>query len=221
MKINILLLKYFSFVAACIVVIIAFITATTYLQLAVAILLYPVLVIFAHNVLVGARARYSTRVSTISPYNSQAAAIHTEKIESSEMSRIRVSDIDKRVFLKLVGGAGIFLFLFSLLSKKTESIFFKNLPLQSPIIPTGDNTVGSNNINTAQNQPLGGYTITEIEDDIVSFYGFTNNEGFWYIMKVDTQTGSFRYVQGTSNFASNWAKREKLNYDYYSDVFKN
>ena len=38
-------------------------------------------------------------------------------------------------------------------------------------------------------------------------------------MRIDTDTGSFRYVRGNSNFAGGWNNREHLKYDYYVNVF--
>src|SRR3989344_2694981 len=199
MKVNVQLFRNITFATACMVVIAAFITATTYLQLVVAMLLYLVLAIFAWNILTGIVARVGIKVSTISPHISQTNVGVSGLIGPSETREINISDIDKRVFLKLIGGAGIFLFLFSLLSKQSENLFFKNFPKQS-LFGTAGNISESNN-NNVQSQPLDGYIITEIDNEIISFYGFTNKEGLWYIMKVDTELGSVRYIKGTLDFA--------------------
>jgi hypothetical protein len=210
-----LLLTYTSFVIVCVGVIVAFITATTYLQLAVAILLYPVLAFFAYKVL-PSKMKYST--SKKSTIQSEIKESVPTELTSKPTTTIGISDIDKRVFLKLIGGAGLFLFIFSLFNKKTEGLFFKNLPGSVSGKISLEDTAG-NKINPAQNQPLDGYRISEIDDDIVSFYGFTNKDGAWYVMKIDTENGSFRYSKGDSNFPTNWDKRANLKYDYFSSLF--
>jgi hypothetical protein len=209
-----LLLTYTSFIIACVGVIVAFMTATTYLQLAVAILLYPILAFFAYKVLPS-----KMRSSTSKKSPTQAEPIKTTAPqELANKATIGISDIDKRVFLKLIGGAGLFLFLFSLFNKKTEGLFFKNLPGSVSGKISLEDTSG-NKINPAQSQPLDGYRICEIDDDVISFYGFTNTDGAWYIMKIDTDSGSFRYAKGDSSFPTHWDKRVNLNYDYFSNLF--
>jgi hypothetical protein len=208
-----LLLTYFSFVLACLVVILAFITAANYIQLAVAILLYPVLVFFAYKVL-PINLKHSKKIPTtiLTPDQSK------ERSDIGKSTTVGISDIDKRVFLKLIGSAGVFLFLFSLFNKRAEGLFFKSLP--GPVSGSVSlQDIDGNKINPAQTQPMDGYRISEVEDKAISFYGFTNQVGAWIVMRVDIETGSFRYAKGDSDFPKNWGKRENLKYDYYSQVF--
>lgn len=209
-----ILLIYCSFVIACVVVIVAFITATTYTQLAAAILLYPVLVFFAYKVFPGKFWTYipKNKAAEAQPQPVRPAA---EKLEEVNRENIGISDIDKRVFLKLIGGAGLFFFFFSLFNKRAEGLLFKYLPGSFP----AQNITGSK-IDLAQSQPMDGYRISEIDDNIIAFYGFTNTDGAWFVMRADADTGSFRYAKGDSNFPGNWANRENLRYDYYSNTFK-
>lgn len=203
-----ILLTYCSFVIACLVVIAAFITATTYTQLAVAILLYPLLVFFAYKVLPSKTFK--------SPSKKPADTIQATVVKPNGKENIGISDIDKRVFLKLIGGAGLALFLFSIFNKKAEGLFFKSLP-QPGTVALED--IAGNKIDPAQNQPLDGYNISEIDDNIISFYGYTNKDSAWFVLRIDTDTGSFRYAKGDSNFPDNWNNRENLKYDYYNNVF--
>lgn len=208
------LLTYSSFVIASLFVIVAFITSTTYTQLAVAILLYPLIAYFAFKIY--SRKAWSHRSSqsaaVIQPIDLTETAIPTKKDNFS------ISDVDKRLFLKLIGGAGIFYFIYSIFSKKTEGLFSGIAPAGSGLTALKD-TAG-NKINPAESQPLDGYKISEIlEDNVVSFYGFTNKDGAWFVMKVDTDTGSVRYSRGDVNFSSNWTSRRNLRYDYFSNVF--
>src|SRR5947209_1264200 len=94
------LLTYISLMIACVVVVAAFITATNYIQLGIAAGLYLLLAIFVYIAL-----KRSPDDSTSSQKSYEQSAIQADSVG--------VSDFDKRTFLKLVGGAGLFLFLFS------------------------------------------------------------------------------------------------------------
>lgn len=204
---------YPSFIIACFIVIGVFVTATTFTQLAAGILIYPLLVLLAYKLFAHKLQGYFPRHHVSLPKTSVSSA---EKTDRAERSSIGIADIDKRVFLKLIGGTGLTLFLFSLFNKKVADLFPSNI-VDSARITLKDTT--GNTINPAQSQPLDGYRIAEIEDNTVSFYGFTYKNGAWYIMRIDTDNGSFRYARGESNFPGNWSNRENLKYDYFSNVF--
>lgn len=208
------LLTYTTFVIACLFVVVAFITATTYTQLAAGILLYPLLVFFSFKVFPLKKRLHRLQKPAISkepPLTSSAV-----KADEVKRENVGISDIDKRVFLKLIGATGISLFLFSLFSKKAEGIVFRNLPGSGRIAI--EDTAG-NKIDPAQSQPMDGFRISEIDDNLISFYGYTDKDGSWYVLRIDTDTGSFRYARGDSNFPGNWNNRENLNYDYFNNVF--
>jgi putative transposase len=179
-----------------------------YILLALVILLCPLLVFIAY-LLIYRRVRHQPK----KPEASQTIS------EETEPTKIGISDIDKRVFLKLIGSAGLFIFLFSLFNKKAEGLFFKSLPgsVQGSVSLT--DTSGKK-IDPAQSQPLDGYRISEVDDNLISFYGYTNKDGAWFVMRVDTNTGSFRYATGETNFPSNWNDRQNLKYDYFNNIFK-
>ena len=216
-----------------VVVVAAFITATSYTQLAVAIIIYPFLIYFVLKAFprttqmyypsrepVVAAAPPSVKPAEIAmpagPLRSEASR-QVEPAKSESM--IGISDIDKRVFLKLIGGAGLSLFLFSIFNKKSEGLFFKNLPASGAQGRVSLEDIAGNKIDPAQSQPMDGYRISEIDDNLITFYGFTNKDGAWFIMKEDTDVGSFRYTKGDSNFPGSWPNREKLRYDYFNNVF--
>lgn len=208
------ILIYSSFLIANLVVIGAFLTATTYAQLIVAILLYPLLVYFAFKIFPRKGKNYIFQKTVTAKISTPVRA--AEKAGESKKENIGIADIDKRVFLKLIGGAGLSLFLFSIFNKRAEALFFKNLP-ESGIISIQD--INGKKIDPAQNQPTDGYSISEVDDNIVTFYGFTNKDGAWFIMKEDTENGSFRYSKGDSNFPLNWQARKNLKYDYFNNAF--
>lgn len=199
---------------ASLVVILVFVSATTYYQLAVAILLYIPLAYFALKVL-------PKKPRRVQPTTANQSAHKEEKVEAEILKPAKekwnIADIDKRTFLKLIGGAGLALFLYSLFNKKAEGLFFGKAAAESGIVTLQD--TNGNKINPAERQPTDGYRISEIDDNIITFYGFTNKDGSWFIMKEDTDTGSFRYSRGDKNFTGSWTNRENLTYDYYSNVF--
>ena len=60
--------------------------------------------------------------------------------------------------------------------------------------------------------------ITSIDNAALpSYFGFLNEEGGWYIMKL---TGTeVTYIKGDSGYAANWAGRAGLAYDYFDVIF--
>lgn len=216
MSMSKLILTYSSFIIACVAVSFAFITATTYMQLAVAMLFYPALIYFSFKIF-----PHNTKKSDFlrkQDISLPLPTVATTKTESSKKTNVGISDIDKRVFLKIIGGAGITLFLFSLFNKKAEGLLFQKIPYTNTG-PTILTDITGNQIDPAQNQPLDRYTISQMDENTISFYGFTDKSGGWYIMKVNTETGAFRYAKGESDFAGSWNNRENMTYGYFNDVF--
>lgn len=207
--------NYFAFAVACLAVTIAFVTATTYIQLVIAITLYPLLIFFVFKAFprqAKAQALRKPAISAIEP-----SAKPAEVIEKTKKGNESVSDIDKRTFLKLIGATGISFFLISIFGRRAESLLFGQNFTQTPI-PTSNN-LRNNQDSVAAVSPTEGYKISEIDDNIIGYYGFTNPTGEWFIMKEDPNTGSFRYTKGNSDFPGNWNKRENLKYDYFYNVF--
>lgn len=205
-----LLLVNFSFVMALGVVVATFITAKTYTQLGVAIILYPLLAFFAYKAFENSIWRPSLK-------KPQAAMQHTAvsaRVEDFKKEGVSVADIDKRLFLKVIGTTGLSFFLISIFGRRAESLLFgQNLGTAPASVPSAGKTAA------ATPSPTDGYTISEVDDGIVGYYGFINKDSAWFIMKRDTDNGSFRYTEGTSKFPDNWKNRENLKYDYFHNVF--
>lgn len=206
-------ITYSNFIIASLVVIVAFVTATTYTQLVIAILLYPLLAYFAFKIL----PRENWKAPEVTIQLPAFSASNAEKDASPpKRENAGIADNDKRAFLKMIGAAGISFFLYSIFIKRTGVPFFGNV--------TGPETLSlkdatDHKIDPAEKLPTDGYVITEIDDSIIAFYGFTNKEGAWFVIREDSDTGSFRYVRGDLDFTSNWGNREHLTYDYYTNVF--
>lgn len=200
-------LTYFSFATASLVVILAFVTAKTYTQLGIAVALYPLLAFFAFKIF-----PISTSVHLNKPIEKQQPAPVNEPKSDEPV----VVDIDRRAFLKLIGGTGLSIFIFSLLGRRFENFLFDRSLGSGTAL---NNYPAQNENNTVQASPTEGYNISEIDEGIVTYYGFINNTGGWLIMKEDTDTSSFRYAKGNSNFPKNWNSREILKYDYFHNLF--
>ena len=201
-------LTYCSFVITALLVVLAFVTATTYVQLAVAIVLYPLLVYFALRI-------FPRKAWQASPME-QVATIRPASRQLPENEDTGIIDIDKRAFLGLIGISGISLFLYWVFFKKAGTPLFESAS-ESGTVSLQDTT--GHKIDPAEKQPTDEYRITEIDDSIIAYYGFTHKNDSWFILRIDTDTGSFRYVRGNSDFAEGWNDREKLKYDYYINVF--
>lgn len=202
-----LLFVNFSFVMAFALVVGTFITAKSYTQLGVAIILYPLLAFFAYKA-------FKNSIWKPSLKKPQAAMQHaavSARIEDFKKESVSVTDIDKRLFLKVIGATGVSFFLMSLFGRRAENFLFGQNQAAQPA-PAGKTA-------TASPSPTEGYTISEIDEGTVGYFGFINKEGGWFIMKRDTDSGSFRYAKGKSDFPGNWKNRENLKYDYFHNVF--
>jgi len=89
---------------------------------------------------------------------------------------------------------------------------------------TGSNGGGSD-IDTsplakeANQDPLAKYKFADLDDDASpNYYGATDSEGNWYILKEDTSAKTLRYATGDEDYATNWTGRVGLSYGYLFDV---
>jgi hypothetical protein len=148
----------------------------------------------------------------------QAKAEQSDPLPALAPTRQGVSDLDRRAFLKLIGSAGMAVFLLQLFSGKANAAFFGSVPGPGTV---GIKDSGGNLIDPAISQPTDGYKISQIDDAsaTVQYFGFVNKDGAWYIQKEDSSEGTYRYTKGSSNFATNWTNRTSLTYDYFDSVF--
>lgn len=210
------LLIYYNFIIVSLMVVIGFVSAGSPVQLVTSILFFPLFVFFALQVL-PKRSKAIHIPEALAPVTKKSS-LKTDEKEDGEVVKLKKEgvDVDRRAFLKIIGTAGLSLFLFSLFTKKAEAAFFGSVP--GPGVVSIKDTQG-NKIDPAEKQPTDGYRINQLDDSIVTYYGLTNKDGAWFIMQEDTDTGAFRYAKGSSNFATNWDNRGTLTYDYYDNVF--
>lgn len=205
------ILKYTAIAVLGLLIILIFITAKSYTQLALAVTLYPFIVYLIFKVMPTQKVDQQIRepaVVTVKPVNTQ---------ETTVQNKVEITDIDKRTFLKLVGAAGLSFFVFSILGKRVESLLLGNaLQSKIPELQNTETQVDS----SSQIKNNEDFKISEIDDSgEATYYGFINKAGNWMIMKEDSESSSFRYAKGDSNFEKNWPNREKLKYDYFHNLF--
>jgi hypothetical protein len=196
------LLIYLAFAIATAVVIIAFVTAKTYIQLAIAAALYPLVAYFAFYLF----SRHQKPAVKSEPAPQPAVV----KSPTKDSRVVDIIDFDRRAFLKLIGATGLSFFLFSLLGRRVETLLF-NQP--------SDSGTASTTGQVGPVSPTEGYRISEIDDGETAYYGFTAQDRSWLIMREDPSEGSFRYARGEVNFPSYWARRQSLNYSYFHELF--
>lgn len=66
------------------------------------------------------------------------------------------------------------------------------------------------------------YSISDVDDDASpNYYGFVDSAGNWFIMKETVAVGNttYRFINGTSGYATNWTNRASLSYDYFNNIF--
>lgn len=124
--------------------------------------------------------------------------------------RGRVIDADRRVFLKLIGSAGISVFMLALFTKKAQAAFFGSVP--GPGVVALKDTAG-NKIDPALHHPTAGFKIAQLDDTSSStyaYYGFVNKTGAWYLQRetlTGVDTGQYLYSTGPSAFSTAWTNR--------------
>jgi len=127
-----------------------------------------------------------------------------------------VADVNRRLFLKLIGGAGMSVFMMSIFTDRAHAAFFGSMPV--PGAMTIKDSTGQA-IDPAEKQPTDGYEISELDDSATpAYYGFVHKTGAWYISRED-ENGSYRYTKGLSDFPTAWEARATHTYDYFDNVF--
>ena len=220
------LLIYYNFVIVVVVVVGGYLSAQSLPQLATATFFFPLLLYFTLKV----RPKRNKAIilpveakKSVPPSKSKKKT-KSEKIEKAEVVRLDEDekagyDKERRAFVKLIGSAGISVFIFSIFGvKKANAAFFGSTP--------GPGTVSLKNIagdkiDPAEKLPTDGYRIAELDDSIPGYYGFTDMDGKWFIM-MDDGAGAYRYTRGDDDFinvTTGWPNRDNLTYDYFENVF--
>jgi hypothetical protein len=154
-------------------------------------------------------------------FSNQPGSDLLDEVEGEEVDEAPglggIKDLDRRQFLKLLGGGSLGILAMSLFSpQKASAAFFGSVP--GPGVVAIKDSSG-NQIDPAEKSPTDGYRVSEIDDtSLPSYYGFVDKDGNWYVAKEDS-SGSYRYSKGTSSFSTNWTGRAALTYDYFDAIF--
>ncbi len=124
-------------------------------------------------------------------------------------------DPQRRAFLKIIGSTGASLFLLSVFTKKAQAAFFGSVP--GPGTVALKDTTGAQ-IDPAIKHPTDGYKISRVDDSTPAYYGYTDKDGQWFIMKEDA-SGNYTYAVGTTDFSDNWDGKGGLSYGEYFEKF--
>ena len=190
---------YYCFIVTATVVALGFLSALNFPQLVSALIFSPMAIYFL--LLVWPRRQEALPLAKVKALVAPAAKL----------------DTDRRNFLKLIGSAGIAAVILGLFGKRSGIGSFLGNPVSSFKSITLKDPSG-NVVDPAQTSPTDGYSISQIDDSLPSYFGFVNKDGAWFIMR-EGEDSAFRYVKGDSNFTTNWSNRTKLNYNYFDKVF--
>ena len=229
------LLIYYNFILTSIMAVMGFAGAKGIAQMISASLFLPLAAYFTRLVL---PKRAKALVIVPAPIQSGPAVVKkpvkqitrelTPRLRSGQefapapvQGEVEALDANKRLFLKLIGSAGMSLLFFSLFTKKTHAAFFGSVP--------GPGTVGVKDstgtlIDPAVKHPTDGYRISDMDDTVdppYAYYGFINKDGAWFIMREDSSNGEYRYRKGSSGFSAGWTAKTSNpeTYGYYDAIF--
>lgn len=216
------ILTYYSFIIVTLIVVTGFFNAQTLAQLVGAVFFFPLAAYFGF--LIFPRKRRAIIIPEKPLLKTEEKTpednLTVESVENGTVEGEIIEegfDLNRRMFLKLIGSAGLSVFFFSLFTKKAEAAFFGSAP--------GPGTVAIKNIagekiDPAEKHPTDGYRIARVDDSSPSYYGYINKDGEWFIM-IEEDDGTYKYAKGSSSFlATGWNIRNTtLEYDDFDEVF--
>ncbi len=196
-------LIYYCFIVTAILVVASFLSVRAWPQLISSITFTPLVVYF---------------LCLVWPRRSQIPSMaHVFPTSTRNIPEPKIDlDTGRRDFLKLIGTAGVSIFLYNLFVRRGPTQLFAGADAVSG--PLAIKNVQGNVINPAEKSPTQGYYISQIDDSTIAYFGFINNLGQWFVMRQDADN-AYRYVKGDKDFTSNWTNRAKLSYDYFDNVF--
>lgn len=215
------LLIYYNFIIVTLMIVGGFLGTSSYAQLASAALFFPLAAYFLFLVLPNRSKAIifpePQKIKKTKKKKAKTEVLKAEKIEEDGSEKIRL-DANRRAFVKLIGSAGVSLFLFSIFTKKAQGAFFGSVP--GPGVVALKDTSGTQ-IDPAIKLPTDGYKISEIDDSSPAYYGFVDKDGNWFIMK-ESSTGQYKYYKKTdsdNNFTTDWPNRGGFTYLYFDSIF--
>lgn len=215
------LLIYYNFIIVTLMIVGGFFGTGNYAQLASAALFFPLAAYFLFLVLPNKNKAIifpePQEVKKTKKKIAKTEVLKAEKIEDDGPEKKQL-DTNRRAFVKLIGSAGVSLFLFSIFTKRAQGAFFGSVP--GPGTVALKDTSGTL-IDPAIKLPTDGYKISEIDDSSPSYYGFVDKDGDWFIMK-ESSTGQYKYYKKTGDdddFTTDWPNRGGFTYLYFDSIF--
>jgi len=208
------LLIYYSFILASLMTFAGFTTANSIPELISAVFFFPLAVYFASLVIPKTKHALTIKVRPTPPtlLPLQKDPLPPEADLAPAKPKL---DLDRRKFLKLISSAGLSVFLLSVFTKKAQGAFFGSIP--GPGTVALKDTSGTQ-IDPAEKHPTDGYKISRLDDSSPAYYGFTNKDEGWFILKEDS-SGNYTYEVGSGTFTTNWTNRATLSYGEYFEKF--
>ncbi len=203
------LLLYYNFILVTIMAVMGFAGASSIPQFLSAILFLP-LAFYFWRLVWPKRSKKLAIPPEVIPAVLEVKAEET-KIPKGKIQTLKHYDLDRRKFIKLIGSAGLTVFLFSIFTRKAQAAFFGSVP--GPGTVALKNTAGTQ-IDPAEKHPTDGYKIARVDDSTPAYYGFLNKDGAWFIMREES-SGIYKYAKGDTSFSTNWGNRGEEGFDYY------
>ena len=212
---------YYGFVITVLMVCLGFLGVKTFPELMSALFFAPLALYFGLAVL----PRRSKAVVMVKPKTKSKKIVKItpeEALEEKELPEegeldevIEGFDPQRRAFLKIIGSTGASRFLLSIFTKRAQAAFFGSVP--GPGTVALKDTTGSQ-IDPAIKHPTDGYKISRVDDSTPAYYGYTDKDGNWFIMKED-EDGNYTYAVGTTDFTDSWDGKGGLDYKEYYEKF--
>jgi hypothetical protein len=214
------LLTYYSFILVTIMAVTGFVGTSSIPQLISAILFCPMAIYFWALVLPKKNKKLLIPAINLANQTERITEGKVEKLEEEVVLSKKFGkgfDVDRRMFLKLIGSTGLMVFIFSIFSQKAEGAFFGSVP--GPGTVALKDTTGVQ-VDPAIKTPTDGYKIARVDDSVPAYYGFIRKDGAWFIMREESD-GTYKYAKGASNFSSTgWNNRgTSLSYNDFDVVF--
>ena len=215
------LLIYYNFIICTALVLMGFLGASSYAQLLSAIMFFPLMIYFAYLIIPRNTRAIAIPVKT-KPQDKKRKTKTTKDGEIIELTKEGEEkdtkfDLDRRAFIKLIGSAGLSVFLLSIFTKKAQGAFFGSVP--GPGTVAIKDTTGAK-IDPAIKHPTDGFRVAELDDSTPSYYGFIDKDGNWFIIRDDD--GTYKYKTGSSGFSAAWTGRgsiPEIEWLYYDQAF--
>ena len=194
-----------------------FIGANTYAEFLAAVLFSPLAFYFLNAILP------QRKNALVIPLQKPLSTRDKPIVKKEELKPVKAAlvDLDRRKFIKLIGSAGLSLFILALFTRRAHGAFFGSVP--GPGTVALKDTTGAQ-IDPAIKHPTDGYKIARLDEsdsiDTNAYYGFLRSDGAWFIMREESD-GTYKYAKGGANFISTgWDVRNTtLSYAEYNTVF--